>query len=124
MMCDEQRGENSELWFCAKMIFSWYQRATGKRICYEERFVLVRARDLDRAIVKAEQEAQAYCADFGPDWSAKYESFCRVYEMLDVVPGDGAEVYAETHESPLEPIEYITRHHVGEAGTDENAEAR
>ena len=114
-MGDEPRDANSERWFCAKMIFGWYRRGTEDRICYEERFLLVVACGLDQAILKAEQEAEAYCHEFGPDWSARYESFCRVYDLYDCVPGDGVEVYAETHESPLEPIEYIKRYHLEEA---------
>lgn len=116
-MRDESPGVSSDVWFCAKMIFSWYRNATGERICYEERFLLLLATDPDQAILKAEQEGETYCREFGPDWSAKYEFFCRVYELSDCVLQDLTEVFSETHKSPLDPLEYIERYHLDEGLT-------
>lgn len=109
---ENSRAEDSEPWYCAKMIFSWYRLATGERLCYEERFVLIRARDFDDAIAKAEQNAKEYCDEAGIDCGVRYESFCRVFNLFDSEVGEGTEVFSDTHESPLEPAEYLERYHV------------
>jgi hypothetical protein len=67
----------------------------------EERVVLVRARNHDDAIRKAEQQARKYAAfvtwrnPYGQRLRVRYVGACRSYELFDP-PRAGAEVYSDT----------------------------
>ena len=97
-------------WYGAKMIVGWYRRATGERLCYEERVVLLYADDFDDAWAKAEREAEEYCrASQGNDWEMKLEAIVGVYEMIDTKLSQNMEVFSICRESDLEPQAFLNR---------------
>jgi hypothetical protein len=99
------------LWFGAK---TWYRlpdayhKGDGVGQVYEERVVLLRARNGDEAISRAELEAVRY-AEQAND-GTEYLGVVNVYEMFDDV-SDTAEVYSVLRSSPLRPEEFLARYH-------------
>ena len=83
-------------WFGVRCVFRHGERT------YEERVVIVLARDLDQAIAKAELEADEY-AD-GSD--AEYVGLAQAFALFDA-PGDGVEVFSLMRDSDLPVDEYL-----------------
>lgn len=66
----------------------------------EERIVLIRARNFDEAIRKAEKEATEYCKEsiintYGERVTTRYLGACNAFELFDE-PDVGVEVYSAT----------------------------
>jgi len=99
-------------WYGVKTLYR--TRATGRpRIVddaydaaatlVEERVVLVRARNFDEAIAKAEAEARSYAASGGGSYrnrygqrvTQRYLGACDAFELFDP-PGAGREIYSQT----------------------------
>jgi hypothetical protein len=70
--------------------------------------VILRARDADDAIARAEEEAVRYVTE--ADEGMEYLGSVDVYEMFDDV-GDGAEVYSLLRSTPLAPTAFLDRYH-------------
>ena len=51
--------DDSEPWYAVKSLIGTYRRASGVRISYEERVVLVRTNDFEKAYELAEDEARS-----------------------------------------------------------------
>ncbi len=94
-------------WFAVRCIFSvgWPPEAAGK--AYEERITLWRARSLDEAIARAEEEAQEYASAI-EDAPSTYLRLAQGYQLVDE-PADGAEAFSLIRSSDLPPDEYLDR---------------
>jgi hypothetical protein len=98
-------------WFGAKTLYRWpdsYSEAGSEGYVYEERVIVLRARDADDAIVRAEEEAVRY-AKAAAD-GTEYLGAVDVYEMFDGVE-DGAEVFSLLRSTPLAPKAFLDRYH-------------
>ena len=98
-------------WFGAKTLYRWpdaYGEAGRGGYVYEERIVLLRARDQDDAIVRAEEEAARYVQ--AAENGTEHLGSVIVYEMFDDV-GDGAEVFSLLRSTPLDPQTFLGRYH-------------
>jgi hypothetical protein len=103
--------DDAEPWYAAKMIFGWY-RDSGKRKCYEERIVLLKATDFENAIEQAEKESERYCREWSDEDSRiRYEGLLDVYHLFMPTVGHGTEIYSRVRRSPLEPKEYLDRYY-------------
>ena len=74
---------------------------------YEERVVIFRAPDFDRAIERDEQEVVAYARLNG----ARYIGYSNAYKIEAPMIEDGTEVYSVMREMPLSPGDFITRYY-------------
>jgi hypothetical protein len=103
----------AEIWFGAKSLYRWpeaYARTAASgagRFVYEERIVLLRARDATDALARADAEARAYAES---DDGITYIRLVGVYELFDAL-GDGAEVYSLLRTTPLAPEVFLHRCH-------------
>jgi hypothetical protein len=89
-------------WYAVRSLF----RTPGDESAYEERITLWRAGALEEAAEKASTEAAAYAEFAG---SSHVADFRQVYEIADVPPRDGAEVFSLIRDSPLDPDDYVER---------------
>jgi hypothetical protein len=99
---------SDERWFGAKTLYCWRPTAevnAEDEHLHEERVVLLRARDLDDALVRGEVAAEQYARDLE---HAEYLGFIDVYEISDDIL-DGAEVYSLLRSSPLDAREFVKR---------------
>ena len=95
-------------WFGAKTLYRWPDRAGREGYVYEERVVILRARDQDDAIARAEEEAARYVK--AVDEGMEYMGSVNVYEMFDDV-ADGAEVFSLLRSTRLDPEAFLERYH-------------
>jgi hypothetical protein len=105
---------SEETWFGAKSVYRWLAEAgrSGLGPClYEERVVLIRARDADHALAKGEEEAIRYAAERG---GIEYLGAIDTFEMFDGV-GDGSEVYSLLRSTSLLPMAFLDRYHDAES---------
>ena len=72
---------------------------------FEERLILLRASDPDKAITKAELEARAYSAAL----ELEFLGFVSVYDLEEESPGEGVEIYSVLRTCALDPDEYVSR---------------
>lgn len=93
-------------WYGAKCIFihPGLQVKKGSQV-YEERVIILRARDEDEAIALAEKEARQYAKDISP---TKYLGFIDVFHLY-AAPREMSEVYSLMRESRLDPETYLDR---------------
>jgi hypothetical protein len=89
-------------WYAVRSLF---QTSDDER-AYEERITLWRAATVDEAVAKAAAEAAEYAEFAGASYLA---DFGQVYEIADVPPRDGAEVFSLLRDSPLDPGDYVER---------------
>jgi hypothetical protein len=73
---------------------------------YEERITLWQATSFDEAIDYAEAEAIEYAEFMGVEYLA---DFGQAYDLADVPPRNGVEIFSLTRYSPLLPQPYIDR---------------
>jgi len=93
--------EQENRWYAVRSLFCG---PDGPEFAYEERITLWQATDLDDALDRAAAEATEY-ADFA---GVTYLSeFAQSYPLADAPPRDGAEVFALTRSSALQPAPYI-----------------
>lgn len=98
-------------WFGAKTLYRWpdfYTEAGRGEYVYEERVVVLRARNQDDAIVHAEAEAIEYAS--AANEGMEYLRSVEVYEMFDDI-GHGAEVFSLLRTTPLDPPSFLERYH-------------
>jgi len=95
---------DEKLIFAAKCIFAHPQLTPRNDLqhVYEERIILVQAKDFEDAIDKAESDAQAYAQD-----GTIYLEYVDVFELFDSDLKDLAEVYSLLRSSDLPPDDYI-----------------
>ena len=119
---------DSSGWVAVRCIFRSHRDDGDGEAVFEERLTLWREADVDRAIERAEAEAEAYAAEttWPPDWVTEYLGTAQAYVLFDE-PADGAEVFSLMRTSQLAPTAYLDRFfttgqertgHVDEAGTE------
>ena len=92
-------------WYGAKCIFRHHGlRPKAGALVYEERVIILRARDDDHAIALAEKEARQYAKDV----DAEYLEFVDVFHTYEA-PKDRAEVYSLMRESREKPDAYLDK---------------
>ncbi len=90
--------------FSARCLFSWnLKRNIEKENTYEERITLWKARDIDKAIAKAENEAEQYALET----DASYLGFAQGYFWFDKSNSTGIEVFSLVRDSDLDADEYL-----------------
>ena len=93
-------------WYSAKCIFRHGElRAEKGAQVYEERIVILRAKDEDQAMALAEKEARRYAKSLD---GVEYLEFASVFHMY-AAPKATAEVYSLMRESRLKPGAYLDR---------------
>jgi len=95
---------NDEPWYSAKCIFRHNDRKDGDSNMYEERIVLLKAENLDEAIIRAENEAKQYVSDLP---TCEYLGFVDVFHLFDETIEDGTEVYSLMRQSKLDKEKYL-----------------
>lgn len=95
---------NKEPFYAAKCIFrhDQFEPRGDKVYVYEERIVLVQAKDLESAIEKAEKDAFEY-ANSG----TVYLEYVNVFNLYEYILHNGSELYSEMRSSDLGSEEYI-----------------
>ncbi|MCU1670430.1 MAG: hypothetical protein JWP40_3357 [Blastococcus sp.] len=96
-------AEDDSRWYAVRSLFETPGEVESG---YEERITLWQAGSLDEALEKASAEAAEYAAFAGATYLA---DFAQVYQVADVPPRDGSEVFSLTRDSPLLPQRYIER---------------
>ncbi len=96
-----------EPWYSARCIFRFLRSAEGAtQSVYEERIVLLKAKDFREAVRRATDDAKRYAADA----SAEFTEFVDVYHLFDGELADGVEAFSLLRTSNLNPQEYVKRH--------------
>jgi len=97
-------------WVAVRCIFrSWIGTSEGE-VVYEERVTLWREAGMDRAIERAEVEAQTYATE--TTWPSgqvtEYLGLAQAFSLFDE-PADGAEVFSLMRTSSLPATTYLDR---------------
>ncbi|WP_380158344.1 hypothetical protein [Kineococcus sp. R86509] len=97
-------------WVAVRCIFRSQAEHHGAEVVDEERVTLWREADMDRAIERAEAEAQTYASEttWPPDRVTEYLGLVQAYALFDE-PVDGAEVFSLMRTSDLPPTAYLDR---------------
>jgi hypothetical protein len=100
-------------WFGVKCLVEHgaLSQEPGRRV-YEERVVIIRAKDFDDAIERAEADAKSYAGEN----QGTYIGYCNAYRMGGDSIADGTEVFSLTREVSLTPDEFVARYY--DDGTD------
>lgn len=103
------RANDKEPWYSVKSVFEHPRRARAEgATLYEERVVVLRARSLNDAIARGEEEALRYVGD---DETVRYTGFISAFHLSSPRLTDGTEVYSLMRESSLSPDSYLDRFH-------------
>ena len=94
-------AEDDSSWYAVRSVF---ETPGEPESAYEERITLWRAGSLDEALLKASAEAAEY-ADFAG--ATHLAGFAQAYQLADVPPRDGTEIFSLTRSSPLPPQHYL-----------------
>lgn len=99
----------NEPWYAVKCLFlhNDLKHRNGKNN-FEERILLVKAKNFDDAIEKAEKEAIEYCEDLD---DVEYLNFCSAYHIAESRILDLTEIYSLITTSDLDQIEYIKKYY-------------
>ncbi|GAA0312273.1 hypothetical protein [Kineococcus aurantiacus] len=119
---------DSSGWVAVRCIFRSRREDGEGEAVFEERLTLWQETDVDRAIERAETEAEAYAAEttWPPDWVTEYLGTAQAYVLSDE-PADGAEVFSLMRNSHLAPTAYLDHFfttgqertgHIDEAGAE------
>ncbi len=95
-----------EPWFGAKCIFLHSDLQSKNGRVYQERVVLIKAKNIDEAIERAEKEAKEYAQNFE---GCSYLEFVNVFHIYDESIEDGTEIYSLMRDSKLSKNKYLTR---------------
>ena len=90
-------------WNSAKCVFR-LPATDSRRQIYEERIILIEAKDFDSAIKKAEKEANQYCDD---SFDAEFTGFVDVFHLFDKKLGTKTEIFSTMQTSDLNSVEYL-----------------
>lgn len=96
------KKRKNEPWYGAKCVFLHMGLSDGP--VYEERVVLVKAKDLDEAIERGEKEAEEYAGNLD---DCTYTGFINVFHIFGNKITEGTEVYSLMRSSDLETDEYL-----------------
>jgi hypothetical protein len=105
--------EDDTRWYAVRSVF---ETAGEPESAYEERITLWQAGSLDDAMATAATEAAEY-ADFAG--ATHLAGFAQAYQLADVPPRDGTEVFSLVRESALPPTGYLERFF--ETGTERSS---
>jgi hypothetical protein len=96
-------------WVAVRCVFRSQAEDPGE-VVYEERVTLWQGSDMDRAIAKAEAEAETCASEttWPPERVTEYLGLAQAYALSDE-PGDGAEVFGLMRTSDLPPAAYLDR---------------
>jgi hypothetical protein len=94
--------EDDTRWYAVRSLF----QITEDESAYEERITLWRAAALEEAVANASVEAAEYAEFAG---SSHLADFHQAYEIADVPPRDGAEIFSLIRDSALAPGAYVER---------------
>jgi hypothetical protein len=103
-------------WYSAKCVFR-IPETDSRRQVYEERIILIKAKDWDSAVTKEETEANLYGKDSTP---IAFTGFVDVFHLLDDTVGDTTELFSSMQQSDLNTAEYLSRFY---PATPEDCEA-
>ena len=92
-------------WYSAKCIFRHLETESRRQI-YEERIVLLKAKDSDTAIKKAEKNAIKYCEDIE---DCEPAGLIDVFELYDEIVGDKTEIFSSIQSNELSPEDYLSQ---------------
>src|SRR4051812_4258851 len=105
----ERATTDNKSWHSVKCIFQHDGLADAENMTvYEERIVLVRARDLDEAIQLGEVEAEEYAASRE---GVAYIGFISAYRMSGPELKEGTEVYSVMRQSSLTGNDFLDRYY-------------
>jgi len=94
-------------WYGAKSLYSHVVAGTKKKV-YEERVVVLRAKNAEEAIDLAEEEARKYAASLK---NVRYMNYVMVYVMTETVIRPGIEVFSLMRQMDLKPRTFMARYH-------------
>ena len=92
-------------WYSAKCIFRFIKTESRRQI-YEERIVLIKAKNFDAATEKAEKNARKYCKD---DDYCEFAGLVDVFELFGKKIADKSEVYSSMQTTDIEPDEFLRK---------------
>ena len=92
-------------WYSAKCVFR-IRETDSRRQIYEERIILIKAKDWDSAIKKAETEANLYCDE---STTFEFTGFLDVFHIFGEAVGDKTEIFSSMQTSDLDSAEYLSR---------------
>jgi len=92
-------------WYSAKCVFR-IPETDSRRQIYEERIILIKAKDWDSAKKKAEAEANIYCDD---STATEFTGFLDVFHLFDETLGDKTEIFSSMQTSDLDSDEYLSQ---------------
>ena len=105
-------------WYSAKCIFR-HPGTDSRRQIYEERIILIEAKDWDSAIKKGEKEAKHYCADS----LTEFTGFVDAFHLFHNKVGNKTEIFSTMQTSDLNSVEYLN-HFYPEEPADCEAEGQ
>ena len=91
-------------WFTAKGIFLHKPKIKNQKQSFEERIVLLKAKDKNDALKRANKEAKEYIKDLD---GTKFIEITDVYELYEENIGDKCEIFSSKTISLLEPNNYL-----------------
>lgn len=94
------------LWYGARTIYEFVDKAGPDSHIYEERVTLIKAISFEEAIEKAELEASEYASE---ESGTKYLGFVSLFKISDEKVTENTEVFSLLRKSELNPKEYIDR---------------
>lgn len=99
----------NEPWYAVKFLFlhSDLKLRNGKNN-FEERIILVKAKNFDDAFNKTEKEAIEYCEELV---GVEYLNFCNAYHIAESRIDDLTEIYSLITASDLDQNNYIKNHY-------------
>lgn len=99
---------DSSGWVAVRCVFRSHREDGDGEAVFEERLTLWQETDVDRAVERAEVEAEAYAAEttWPPNWVTEYLGTAQAYVLFDE-PADGAEVFSLMRNSHLAPAAYL-----------------
>lgn len=103
LLAENKLMKNS--WYSAKCVFR-IPETDYRRQVYEERIILIKAKDWDSAIKKAETEANLYCDN---SVTCEFTGFLDVFHLFDETVGDKTEIFSSMQASDLGSAEYLNR---------------
>lgn len=95
---------NKKKWFSAKGIFLHETWVENMKQWYEERIVLLKARNEKQAWKRAKKEAKEYCKDLD---GTHFIEITDVWSLFEDKIKDKVEVFSTKNISLLEPKEYL-----------------
>ena len=107
---------NNPEWYSAKTVCKHQRVEDGtSKTVFEERVVLLQARDFDDAIAQGEAEAQEYCRGIT---NLTYTGYINVYRLFEATVSHGTEVFSLMRESNLSDSDYLD--HFFDDGNERN----